>query len=166
VSNTQYAFLKRSKVPNREALQTSIDRLGFNLKLHPEFTPFEDSGFSPCVLDGIADVGFEVFYSPASNIVEDDAGLQNIVGDNDFFISMVWRGSMKDCACAMIVSCALAKDFDAVISYELNAPEPLETLIQNTKAIINDAAKEMPRGQRQQTATPLPNRSKPWWRFW
>ncbi len=66
MSYTQIAFLNRGNVPNREALQASISRLGFNLELHPEFTPFEDSGFSPCILDGTPDVGFEVFW--ASNI--------------------------------------------------------------------------------------------------
>jgi hypothetical protein len=68
MSNTQIAFLNRSNVPDRGALQASIDRLGFNLTLHPEFTAFEDAGFSPCVLNGTPDVGFEVFYAPTSEV--------------------------------------------------------------------------------------------------
>jgi hypothetical protein len=142
MSNTQFAFLKRSSVPSRDALQASIKALGFGLTLHPEFTPFEDEGFSPCIFNGIADVGFEVFYEPASDIIEDDEDLQEIAGDNDFCISMVWRSSMKDYACVMIVSCALAKDFGAVISYEGEKAEQLETLIKNTISIIKEAESE------------------------
>lgn len=142
MSNTQFAFLKRANVPNREALQVSIDALGFDLKLDPDFTPFEDEGFSPCTLNGIGDVGFEVFYEPSSDIVGDDEELQEMVGNNDFCISMVWHSSMKDCASVMIVSCALAKDFGALISYEGEEPEPFDSLIKSTKAIIKDAQSE------------------------
>lgn len=142
MSNHQYAFLRREQVPSREALQASIDALGFNLKIDPEFTPFEDAGFSPCVLDGTPDVGFEVFYAPTAELVGDDSDLTTIAGGRDFSITMTWRGSMKDCAAAMIVSCALAKDFDAVISYEGEPPESIDSLIENTKSIIVEAAKE------------------------
>jgi len=142
MSNTQFAFLKQSQVPNREALQASIDRLGFKLTLHPEFKSFEDSGFVPCVLDGASDVGFEVFYSSTSDFFgEDDDDLRTMIGDRDFAIGMVWHSSMKDCACAMIVSCALAKDFDAVISYEGELPEPFESLINNTKDVLIEVGK-------------------------
>ena len=37
MSNTQYAFLKRSSVPDRAALQASVSALGFDLTLHPDF---------------------------------------------------------------------------------------------------------------------------------
>lgn len=142
MSNTQFAFLKRSNVPDRDALQSSIDALGFNLKLDPDFTPFEDDGFSPCILDGVPDVGFEIFYEPSSDITEDDEDLQDIAGDNDFCISMVWRSSFKDGACAMIVSCALAKDFGAVISYEGENTEDLDSLIKNAKSMLKEAGNE------------------------
>ena len=152
MSNTQIAFLDRSKVPNREALQASIHALGFNLELHPEFTPFDDSGFSSCILDGTPDVGFEVFYSTTSEVAEANPQLTSIAGGRDYSISMVWRGSMKDCASAMVVSCALAKDFGAIISYEGEPPEPFEGLLENTKSILIEAAKEKPR----KTATANP----------
>lgn len=166
MSNTQIAFLNRADVPGRDALQASIDRLGFNLKLHPEFTPFDDSGFLPCILDGTSDVGFEVFYAPASEITKGDEDLAAIAAGRDFSISMVWRGSMKDCACGMIVSCALAKDFGAVVTYEGNPPEPFESLLGNTKEIVADAAKEKPRGQAQHVPVQTQPPKKPWWRLW
>lgn len=144
MSNTQIAFLNQGNVPNREALQASISRLGFNLELHPEFTPFEDSGFLPCILDGTPDVGFEVFYAPASEVAEGDQNLNEIAAGRDYSISMVWRGSIKDCASAMVVSCALAKDFGAVVTYEGEPPEPFDALLENTKSILVEAAKEEP----------------------
>ncbi|MGH1451505.1 MAG: hypothetical protein ACRBBM_19060 [Pseudomonadaceae bacterium] len=167
MSNTQFAFLDRSNVPNREALQASIHALGFNLELHPEFTPFDDFGFSPCILDGTPDVGFEVFYSTTSEVAEASPHLTSIAGGRDYSISMVWRGSMKDCASAMVVSCALAKDFGAIISYEGEPPEPFEGLLENTKSILIEAAKEKPRKTAAQNPPPpSPAPAKPWWRFW
>lgn len=52
MSNPQFVFLNRSDVPASDSLQAAIDRLGFKLTSHREFTPFEDSGFSGCVLAG------------------------------------------------------------------------------------------------------------------
>lgn len=166
MSNTQIAFLYRENVPDREALQASIDRLGFNLKLHSEFTPFEDSGFSPCVLDGAMDVGFEVLYAPTSEVADGDPNLTAIAEGRDFSISMIWHSSMKDCACAQIVSCALAKDFGAVVTYEGEQPEPFETLLEETKSIVADSAKEESRVQAQHAASISPSPQKPWWRLW
>ncbi len=157
MSNTQYAFLMKNKVPNRDALQASIDSLGFDLKLDPSFTPFTDSGFSPCVLNGAGDVGFEIFHQEA-RVLE---GLEQIAGHNDFCISMMWHSSMKDCAAAMIVSCALAKDFGAVITYEGETPTPLERLLADTKDIIKDAMSEPVR----RSEPPKPAK-KPWWKLW
>jgi hypothetical protein len=132
MSNTQYALLMKNKVPNRDALQASIDSLSFDLKLDPSFTPFTDSGFSPCVLNGADDVGFEIFYQEVREL----EGLEQIAGQNDFCISMMWHSSMKDCATAMIVSCALAKDFGAVITYEGEPPTPLERLLVERKTSL------------------------------
>lgn len=166
MSNTQIAFINRGNVPDREALQASIDRLGFKLTLHSEFTPFEDSGFSPCVLDGTPDVGFEVFYEPAPEVVDGDPSLTEIAAGRDYSISMVWRGSMKDCACAMIVSCALAKDFDAVISYEGEPPEPFNTLLEETRSIVADSAKERQSSEPPKTPEAAAPTKKAWWRLW
>ena len=160
MSNIQYAFLMRSRVPTREALQASIDALGFNLQLDPAFTPFTDSGFSPCILNGISNVGFEIFYENAGDL----KGLENIAGSNDFCISMAWHVSMQDCATVMIVSCALAKDFDAVITFEGEPPEPLDVLLSYTRDAIEEAEKAAEKPAPQPVSRmPL---KKPWWKFW
>jgi hypothetical protein len=142
MSNTQFAFLKKSQVPSRAALQASIDALGFDLKLDPTLNLLEDSGFSPCVLAGISDVGFELFTEPAKDVIGDNDEFLEAIGDSDLAVSMIWRGSMKDCASVLIVSCALAKDFGAVISYEGEPPEPFENLLEATREAIAEAKKE------------------------
>ncbi|MDD2893767.1 MAG: hypothetical protein PHF20_07520 [Halothiobacillaceae bacterium] len=142
MSNTQFAFINRAQVPDRSALQASIDALGFDLKLHPDFMPFEDSGFLPFILHGEEGPGFEIEYQDAAEVIDGDEELGAIAGGRDHCISMVWRSSMKDLACVMIVSCALAKDFDAVVSYEGDEPEPLAKMLEATHEIIRDAASE------------------------
>lgn len=139
MSNTQFAFLRRSQVPDRAALQASIDALGFNLKLHPEFTPFEDSGFLPFTLNGEEGPGFEIEYQDLTDIADGDEDLEALAGGRDHCISMAWRSSMKDLACVMIVSCALTKDFDAIVSYEGEAPQSLAAMLEATQEIIRDS---------------------------
>lgn len=142
MSNTQYAFIRRSSVPGREALQASINALGFDLKLHPEFGPNTDSGFLPFTLNGEEGPGFEVFYEGTEELSSGDEDFQSLAGGRDYCISMVWRGSMKDLACVMIVSCALTKDFDAVVSYEGEPPDSLANMLEATRGIIKDALGE------------------------
>ena len=142
MSNTQFAFLKRSDVPARSALQSSIDSLGFDLQLDPDLNLLTDSGFSPCVLNGVPDVGFELSLDSTQDMIRDNDFFSAFAGESDICIAMSWRGSMKDCASVMIVSCALAKDFGAIISYEGEPPEPLESLLQGAHGVVQDAAKE------------------------
>jgi hypothetical protein len=73
---------------------------------------------------------------------------------------------MKDCACAMIVSCALAKDFGAVVTYEGEPLESFESLLENTKAIVADATKVRPRNPAKQMSVAAPPSKKPWWHLW
>jgi hypothetical protein len=146
MSNTQFAFLKKENVPGKESWQKAIDEFKFEIRLgiDPELEPFEDEGFSPCAWGETEDdVGFEIFYEPAEDVYEDDDEFKKIAGvGNDYCISMSWGGSMKDCAAVMIASCALAKSFGAVITYEGEDPEPLEKLIENTVSVIVEAMNE------------------------
>jgi hypothetical protein len=166
MSNTQFAFIDRSRVPDRSALQASIDAMRFDLKLHPEYTPFDDSGFLPFLLNGEEGFGFEIYYQDASEIIGDDRSLGAIANGRDHCISMVWRGSLKDLACVMIVSCALTKDFDAVVSYEGEKPQPLDAMLTATHDVIKDGAGETPPiSNGNQTDKPSVRRA-PWWKFW
>lgn len=142
MSNTQFAFIQRSRVPGRQALQASIDSLGFDLQLHPELNLLEDEGLSPCVLGGVPGMGFELFTTSTADVVEDEEDLADVAGENDLCLSLIWHGSMKDCACVMIVSCALARDFGAIISFEAEPPVSLDELLAGTREAIQHAAAE------------------------
>ncbi len=142
MSNTQYAFVRSESVPERGTLQSWIDGLGFNLRLHPELNLRTDQGFSPCVLEGVEDVGFELWPSSTEEVADGDDEIPEMAQARDFCIAMSWRSSMKDCAAVMIVSCALAKHCDAVISYEGDEPEPLEKMLEATAGILEDARGE------------------------
>lgn len=49
---------------------------------------------------------------------------------------------MSECACAMIVSYSLAKDFGAIVSYEGDAPyQDLEVFYQETEGAVAEAQK-------------------------
>lgn len=142
MSNTQYVFLSKSRVPERAELQASIERLGFDLKLHPELHLMQDEGFSPCVLEGASDVGFELMPMTAEEATGGDEDFLAIAGGREHCLTFAWRGSIKDCAAVMIVSCALAKDYDGIVSYEGDSPEPLERMIEGARGVVEDARKE------------------------
>lgn len=142
MSNSQFAFLQRQSVPDRATLQASLDRLGFDLQLNPDFTPFEDSGFLPFTLHGAEGPGFEIHYSEAQDVVGDDEGFAAMAGGRDYCIAMTWGGRMKDLACVMMVSCALAQDFGAVVSYEGEEPQPLDEMLHTVQVALKEAAKE------------------------
>ena len=163
MSNIQYAFIERTRVPDRSELQASIDALGFDLKLHPEYTPFEDSGFLPFVLNGEEGPGFEIYYEVASDLIGEERALQEIAAGRDYCISMAWHGSMKDLACVFIVSCALMKDFDAVVSYEGEPPEPLEKLLSEIPEVLADAKAQEAEAANCSIDATL---KKPWWKLW
>lgn len=163
MSNIQYAFISRSRVPNRSELQASIDALGFDLKLHPEYTPFADSRFLPFTLNGEEGPGFEIQYESASEVIDEDKSLQEIAAGRDYCISMAWHGSMKDLACVLIVSCALMKDFESVVSYEGNSPEPLENMLSVIPEVLVDAHAQEDRATNRSMHI---QQKSPWWKIW
>lgn len=144
MSQTQFAFLRKESVPSKEKLQASLDALGFDLKLDPEYTPFEDEGFSPCELKGEADIGFEIYYEPAEDLLEedDDEEFKELIGSNNYAISLCWGGSYKDCICVLMVSIALAKDFGATISYGGDGKETIEGMMGGIEECLREIEKE------------------------
>lgn len=142
MSNTQYVFIDKSRVPGRAALQASIDRLDFDLQLHPELDLLKDEGFSPCVLEGVADVGFELQPMTADEAADGDEDMLALADGRDHCLTFSWRGSLKDCAAVMVVSCALSQDFGAIASYEGDEPEPLDAMLEGARSVVEDARKE------------------------
>jgi len=140
MSNEQYAFLRKSDVPSREAWQAAIEACGFDFQLDPDLKPFEDSGFLPCKLMG-SDAGFEIYYDELSNLPGE---FRELAQGRDHCISFRWGGSMVECASVVIASFALAKSFDAIVSYEGEDPrEDLESFLQETIEIVDYAKKEL-----------------------
>lgn len=166
MSNIQYAFIHRSKVPDRATLQASIDALGFDLRLHPEYTPFKDAGFLPFVLEGEEGPGFEIGYQESRELLTDDPKLRALAADRDYCIDMIWHGSMRDLACAMIVSYALAKDFGAVVSYEGEPPEPEDRLLAGANEALIEARRERVNPASAHSSPVALTGTKPWWKFW
>ncbi len=116
MSIEQTAYLNRRAVPTYQALQTSIDSLGFDCKLDASYTPFQSSGFLPCLLEGRSS-GFEIYFESAASQLQNFPHLEQHVGEREAAVTFRWGGSMHECACALIVSAALAKDFGAVVHY-------------------------------------------------
>ena len=109
MSNTQFVFINQIEIPAREQLQAVIDKIGYDLKLDPELSLKDDEGFSPCILQGETDVGFELFCQPTSDVVENDEEFEEMAKGKDSCITMSWGGSFKGCSCVLIVSYALKK---------------------------------------------------------
>lgn len=142
MSNIQYVFLKKSDVPSRSQLQASIDALGFDMQLDPELDLLEDEGFSPNVLEGRAEVGLDLGRETTAEVMEYAEDLREVVGERDLCITMAWHGSMADCACALVVGCALATDFGAVVSYGCEPPDALPALLEEARAAVAEARDE------------------------
>lgn len=70
---------------------------------------------------------------------------------------------MKDLACVLLVSCALVKDFGAVVCYEGEPPESLDRMIAVLPEVLAEAhaqaARDADRAVQQRP-------KKPWWRPW
>jgi len=139
MSNTQFIFINKEDVPNREQLQDALVKSGFKLSLDPEFTPFEDEGFSPCDLDGVDDIGFEIFYEDSLDVIEDDEELAIVADNKDYCISLCWGGEMADCVAVLMVSFAMQKHFNAIVSYEGVEPQSLDELRAELDVALSEA---------------------------
>jgi hypothetical protein len=139
MANEQYAFLRSSSMPTRDELQQAIDRAGFDLKLDADYQPRTNVGFVPCTLNG-KEAGVEMYFDDSKELLD---SFREIAEDRDCCISFRWGGGMQECACAMIVSFALAESFDAIVSYEGEPPpESMRAFRQETESAIALAAKD------------------------
>ena len=140
MANVQYAYLEKSKVPGRAAWQAAIADGGFDFELDPALVPFESAGFLPCTLMG-AEAGFEIDYDEAA---EPPENFGTNASGRDCCISFRWGGSLLECASAMVASYALAKAFDAVVSFEdQEIFEDLERFREQAIGICEMAKSEM-----------------------
>jgi hypothetical protein len=137
MANEQFVFIAKEKVPSRSAWQAAIDQCGFDLKLDPDMKPMEDFAFSPCTLLGKSS-GVEIYYQGDPEILKEFSSINQ---GRSYCISFRWGGAFDECACAMIASYALAKHFDAIVSYEGDEPMDLESLRRETMGVLEELKK-------------------------
>ena len=161
MSQIQTAFIEKSRVPDRPRLEEAVRALGFDLSVDEFYRPFDCSGFLPCVLKGNQS-GFEIDFDSAHEILQRFPNLKERIGSRDSTISFRWGGDMAECACVMIVTAALAKNFEAVIYYQD------DHLLYSTEQIIAEARAALQHVEsepsRRPPASPPPPK-KPWWKF-
>lgn len=163
MSQEQTAFILRSNVPDRAPLEAAIREIGFDLTVDADYTPFESSGFLPCMFQGKRS-GFEIYFESTSEIIEDYPRLMKSVGDRDCAIGFRWGGDLAECACVLIVCAALAHRFGAVVYYhDGDAVYQGAQLIPEARKVLqhmNDPAKPEDDPPRQE------RNNKPWWKIW
>lgn len=166
MSNIQYAFIDRTQVPDRATLQASLDALGFDVRLFPDCTPFQDSGFLPLVLEGEEGPGFEMECHETADLLAQDERLRSIASDRTCCISMSWHGSMRDLACVMVVSYTLSKNFGAIVSYEGDPPTSEEELLAGVQEALDEARRERAQASQRPPDPGGRDANRPWWKLW
>jgi len=142
VSETQYIFIDKKNIPCREKLQSSISSLGYRLELDSEFSFFETIGFSPCILEGNTDAGFEIDSCKVEEAIDDDESLLLLSGGRDFCICLSWGSSFADCAAVSIVSAVLVKQFDAIVTFDGEEQESFDDLNNSIAGLVDDISNE------------------------
>jgi hypothetical protein len=138
MSNELFAFIDQVKVPTREAWQQAIHQSGFDLQLDPGMKAVGDSRFSPCTLMGTMS-GVEISGVGEVSFLNDFSEIHN---GRDFCITFRWGGDMRECACALVASYVLARDFGAIVSFEGNEAMPLEELLQEARDAVDSVRKK------------------------
>lgn len=112
------AYLHRSGVPDRAALQAAMDALKLKLTLDDGYVPLRSSGYLPCTLDG-EDAGFTIRFRDV------DAGLGAGLDGRDVAVDIKWSGDPREKVSALGVCAALAGGFGALV-HDASAGTPLD----------------------------------------
>ncbi len=134
--------------------------------LKKDYTPFEDDGFLPFLLEGEDGQGVEIQHSELTKNSVYLHMFADISAGRDHCIAMTWGSSMADCPCAMIVSYPLAKEFDAIASYEHEKPGTLEDMLSDAHEALEYATKEKASTPIQAPTSMFPDKKSPWWKLW
>jgi hypothetical protein len=102
-----YVLFAKDRMPSVKMWQAAIDALGFGVKLNPAWCETA-SGFSPAKFEG-RDSGFEIYVSPALDIVASYPQFENKFDGLDCAATFRWGGDLVEAACAMVASTSLAK---------------------------------------------------------
>lgn len=108
------AFLRRSEVPARQALQEALQSLKFRLTVDEAYVPFECDGYIPATLDG-EDAGFEIKFGDSAAQLADAPQLQAQLEGRDTAITLRGSGDPREEAAAMMITAALAQNSGALV---------------------------------------------------
>lgn len=114
MARAQTAYLVRTDVPARDALQKALDALKLKLVLDDGYVPFESSGYLPCTLDG-EDAGFTVRFRDVEADLSKLPALAGARGTRDVAVDFKWSGDVREQVSAMGVCAALAGSFGALV---------------------------------------------------
>lgn len=114
MAKSHTAFLNRSQVPSRQALQEAIKGLRFKLTLDDGYAPFESNGYIPATLNG-EDAGFEIKFVESAAQLGDAPQLQAQIEDRDTAITLRGSGDPREEAAALMISATLAQSFGALV---------------------------------------------------
>lgn len=114
MARAQTAYLVRTDVPAREALQKALDALKLKLVLDDGYVPFESSGYLPCTLDG-EDAGFTIRFRDVAADLSKLPALAGARGARDVAVDFKWSGDVREQVSAMGVCAALAGSFGALV---------------------------------------------------
>ena len=124
-------FLEKSRIPDRDSLQSTVESLGVPLQLDSTLNLNTDRGFSPSTIKGVPS-GFEIGSQLAQELVPIYPTLKGIVGRRDWAISFRWGSNMSECACVLGASAALVKLCDAVAYY------PADDIRYDLKSLLDE----------------------------
>ncbi|QGM97363.1 hypothetical protein [Methylocystis parvus] len=111
MARAQTAYLERSSVPDRKALQAAIKALGFKLVVEDSYRPLATKGYVSCTLDG-EDAGFDLRFAEIENPAPDLAAL---LGPRDVAMNFRWAGDPREHYAVIAVCAALAEAFGAIV---------------------------------------------------
>jgi hypothetical protein len=108
-----HVFLDDSHVPDREAWQKEIDRIGFAMVLDPAFDVRRDVGFVKATCDGYA-TGFYFALDPAANIISYYPHIAGRVGARGKCATFILSGELPEVYAVRSAAAALAKLADGI----------------------------------------------------
>jgi hypothetical protein len=116
MAKTLIAFMERSQVPSRQALQEAVKNLRFRLSLDEAYVPFEWAGYLPCTLDG-EDAGVDIRFADSASRLSEQPKLLLQIGNRGTAILLRGGGDPREQASALILGAVLAHSFGALVQH-------------------------------------------------
>lgn len=139
MARAQTAFMARTAVPARDALQKALDALKLRLVLDDGYVPLESSGYLPCTLDG-EDAGFTLRFRPAQEELSAQPALAAALATAGEVVAVEfkWSGDVREEVSAMGVCAALAGSFGAAVLDPAGSPLDAARLLARAKAGLDE----------------------------